>query len=107
MSEKRREKRTHLFYYIKVYDPSTDQLLGHIVDISNRGAMITTTVPLQRNSEVKLALEDTLELDVASRAYVTAQCRWCSNDFDNQLYDAGIEFNSLSNRAKEIIQIHH
>lgn len=107
MHEQRREERTHLFYYIKVFDPGTDELLGHIVDISNRGAMITTTQPLERNSKLELALEDTLDMDVSSRVHITAECRWCKNDFDNGLFDAGVEFDLVSNKAREIIQIHH
>ena len=43
MDERRRLKRRHLIYYLRVFNQATDQLIGHLVDLTTEG---TLTVPL-------------------------------------------------------------
>ncbi len=40
LDEKRKFRRRQIIYYLRVFDQSTDQLLGHLVNITSEGAMI-------------------------------------------------------------------
>ena len=54
MDEKREIKRRHLIYYLRVFDRKTDQLLGHLVNITPQGIMLI--------SEESLATDTTFQL---------------------------------------------
>jgi hypothetical protein len=47
MQEKRKLKRRHLIYYLRVFEKNTDTLLGYLVDITPEGIMIMSESPVE------------------------------------------------------------
>lgn len=86
---KRDLKRHYLIYYLRVYNRSNGEVMGHLVDITANGVMILRDSPIEvgtsyamrirwRNSEGKLQLAD-----------FDGVCRWCRPDVNPDFYGAG------------------
>ena len=104
MIEQRREARTHLLYYLRVFDRDNDTLFGHIVDLSKNGMLITSHLPIENDRTYHLAVEDVSIMDKLGTINIDAQCRWSKPDQDVELVDAGFSIVNPSHRAKTLIQ---
>ena len=103
MIEQRREARTHLLYYLRVFDRETDTLLGHVVDVSKSGLLITSHQPLEDKRTYRLAVEDVGITDHLGTVNVDAECRWCKVDDEVELVDAGFSILNPSRQVTELI----
>ena len=91
-TERRNIDRLKLFYYLRVYDRTTRDSIGSVVDISPQGMkMIGDKYVLPESLQSFLILlpegsifGESLEID--------ARCRWCNEDKTNKSYESGFEF---------------
>ena len=104
--EKRRLKRSHLIYYIPVFDiynTKPDRLLGYLVDIHTEGMKLMGEVPLKVGDALSLKI-DASRLAESMRPIVTeGVVQWQSKSLNPDYYDTGIAFTDLSGDA--ILQI--
>jgi len=105
--EKRKHKRTPLIYFLKVYDRDSGRLFGHMVDISNNGMMIMSEAPFQERNAFTLGVENMLDLDGGPHIPFDAECRWCKDTEDKQLYDGGFQIVNTSLAMQELITVYH
>lgn len=103
MIEQRKEPRTHLLYYLRVFDRETDTLFGHVVDVSKNGMLITSHRPLNRQQTYKLSVEDVGVMDQLGTVDFDAECRWCSTDDEVELFDAGFSLVNPQMHVQELI----
>ncbi len=105
MSEfKRKSERRQLIYYLKVLDKNTNNLIGHLADITPEGLMLLSD---QQNKPGKIFnLRILLPEETIGSKYldVRAMSLWCKNDVNESLYDTGLKFINLSITANEIIE---
>ncbi len=80
VQERRKFKRRNLSYYLPIVDNNTEQVIGHLVDISRVGIMIDCkkSIPSGQNFDLRLDLMESVG-DKASVEFV-AQCKWCRAD---------------------------
>lgn len=104
MDDQRKEPRTHLIYYLRVFEPDTRNLFGHVVDISRHGLLITSDKPMQQNSQYVLEIEDVSSLDDTSTVDVQVECRWCQGDGSDELFDAGFRLINPSGRMHDMLE---
>ena len=103
--ERRKLKRRSLSYYLPVLDNSTQQILGHLVDITPIGLMIDCKRNIPSGQDYHLHLD--LMEHVTGKAFVEfiARCRWCRSDsIQPFLYNAGFEIVNVSPDDIEIIK---
>ena len=89
-TERRRLKRRNLAYYMLVLDASTQQTIGHLLDITPSGFLMDNQKPLALEKEFHLRLDTTP--DVANKNHITfrARSKWCLHDaVESYLYDIG------------------
>ncbi len=106
IQERRRYKRRNLSYYLPIVDNETQQVLGHLVDISLVGIMIDCkrNIPSGQNFNVRLDLMENMG-EKPSVEFV-AQCKWCRSDkIQPYLYNAGFEITDISEVDLEIIKM--
>jgi hypothetical protein len=97
IQERRRHKRRNLSYYLPIIDNDTEQVIGHLVDISLIGIMIDCkrNIPSGQNFNLRLDLMERIG-EKASVEFV-AQCKWCRFDkIQPYLYNAGFEITSIT-----------
>lgn len=90
-SDRRSIKRRHLIYYLRVWDTATEQVIGHVVDITTEGLMLISDREISLNQTFDLELRwnggEQGERTIAFRA----QSRWIDNDVNPAFYDIGFK----------------
>ena len=103
--ERRREKRTRLYYFLQVLDPDSLEVVGHLMDVSRLGIAMDTTRPLPVGKEFRFRIDTTPE--VADKVYIQfdARVRWCKPDkIQPNFYNIGFEITAIVPQDSEIIQ---
>lgn len=103
MEDQRTEARTHLIYYLRVFEQNSNALFGHVVDLSPSGMLITSDKPLNSAKTYRLAVEDTTIMEKLGVIDFEAECKWCSEDSENQLWDAGFALIDPSEDFEEML----
>jgi hypothetical protein len=97
VAERRKVKRRHLIYYLRVFDRTSGRQVGHLVDLTADGMMLMSERPIRvgRTIGFKMTLpgshaEETFEFDATSL--------WTSEDVNPDFYDTGFKFEKISRR---------
>jgi hypothetical protein len=103
MKERRSAQRHNLIMYLRVHDRATDELVGHVVDVSSGGMMLVSDAPFvpEDTHELRIILPYTEQTDRS--VDVDAQCRWCGPDANEDYFDAGFQFLGANAELREII----
>jgi hypothetical protein len=88
-AENRKLKRRHLIYYLRVFDRNTNQLLGHLVDITPEGAMLVSETPIPTAERFQLRMLLPAEIFGKDRLEFEAESIWSKNDINPDFYDTG------------------
>ncbi len=104
MGEKRRLRRKHLIYYLRVYDRKNHELVGQLVDITIEGLKLTSEQPIALNKKfgLRMVLPDTIE--GSKIAAFDAVSMWCKKDVNPKYYVVGLQFESISKRDLKRIE---
>jgi hypothetical protein len=101
--DKRKLKRRHLIYYLRVFIRGTDQVLGHLVDLTSEGVMIINEKPveLQKSFHLSMALPE----EISSKAHIDfeAESIWCRKDINPDFFDTGFRLTQINPDDMEII----
>jgi hypothetical protein len=103
MDGNRTLKRRHLIYYLEVFDEDTDELLGHLVDITTRGIKLVSKKAIGTDREYHLRM--TLPEGYFQENVIHFQGRalWSGNDVNQDFYDTGFEVANLDKEVRKVI----
>jgi len=106
MFEKRRsEKRRNLIYYLEVYDNESDELSGHVVDITNGGVLIISESLLELNKIFSLKIILPFSINEVDAIIFDAECVHCAVSQNKSHFDVGFKYMSLDEPFLAIINI--
>ena len=103
MNERRRLSRRDFSYYMRLVDNDTQELVGHLVDLSSGGFKLDSQKPIPLNKDYRFRMELTSE--VADQPYMVflARSRWCQVDpLDPFIYNVGFQLLTISPSGFEI-----
>ena len=102
--DRRSIKRRHLIFYLRVWETTSEKLLGHVVDITTEGMMLISDqpIPTGQSYTLEVRLPDT-EGDLKPLRF-SAICRWSDNDINPAFYDSGFEFLEKTPQAMDTIR---
>ncbi|MBX2813794.1 MAG: PilZ domain-containing protein [Myxococcales bacterium] len=103
MKDRRAAERHKLMMYLKVHHQVTNELVGHVVDLSTGGLMLVAGEPFQPKSYHQLKVVLPLDEDQERTMDVDVECCWCGPDVNDAYYDAGFRFLSLCPSLNEMI----
>lgn len=103
MTKNRVQKRSHLLYYLRVYDREDNRLLGHLVDITTEGLMLLSEAPLETGRSYSLRMEWPMESGEKGEILLEAESLWSRNDVNNDFYDTG--FRLIASAPEQTRQI--
>ncbi|MHC4886468.1 MAG: PilZ domain-containing protein [Planctomycetota bacterium] len=101
MKQERIQKRRHLLYYLRVYDMASEELLGHLVDITTEGIMLISDRKLETDKLYQLRMEWPMEDGSKGMVKMEAESIWCRNDVNPDFYDTGFR---LRNPNPELVK---
>lgn len=89
-------RRHYLIYYLRVFDRDTGAVIGHLVDITQKGIMIIRDAPLEVGTIMKLRLRWRSSVGRLQVADFEGECRWCKPDVNPDFYGAGFAISAAS-----------
>ena len=104
MKEKRKLRRRHLVYYLRVFDRSTDQLFGHLVDVTTEGVMIMSDQPFEKDSVYQLRMALPEAINGSTQVLFEAKCIWSRDGIAPGQYDSGFELLTILPEHKREIE---
>ena len=103
MPERRKLKRRHLIYCLRVFDKHTDQLMGHLVDISTEGIMLMSEEPVDTGATFHFRMSFPEEIEGARHLAFDATSQWCRHDANPSFFDTGFELVGVSDQDRQVI----
>ena len=103
MQERRNASRKNIVFYMRVLDDDTQEILGHMVEVSPTGLRLETIAPLPLGKDYYLRVE--LTPDLGDRPYIVFIGRtiWCkTDDIQPNLFRCGFGIVEIMPDDKEI-----
>lgn len=104
MKRERKFKRRHLVYYLRVFDISTDELIGHLVDITPEGIMLISDSPVEANKTFHMRLILPAEILAKKNLDFEAKSLWSKKDINADFFDTGFHLIDVKLEEIEIIE---
>ena len=104
MDDRRHQERKDFSYYMRLVDNDTQDLVGHLVDISSGGFKLDSQMPIPINKDFRLRMDLTSEVANKPAMVFVARSRWCEVDpLDPFIYNVGFQLINISPADLEII----
>ncbi len=103
MSDHRKCAREDVVFYLRLFDETSNRVLGHLADISVQGLMLISDEPIQVNKAYQLRLAVPEELSEKQEVLFEATSRWCRPDKTPDLYISGFTINEPSEEVQNCI----
>jgi len=87
--KRRRQKRWQLVQYLRVRDPETRKLIGHLVDISTEGVMLISDYEIKPDSAYTFSMEIPHPEKQITHVYFGAKSLWTKPDINPHFHNAG------------------
>ncbi len=101
--DKRNADRWHLVYYLRVFDGINRNILGHIVDISEKGFMLICDNPVEVGEAFSLRMSLPSRMKDHDEVVLAAVSKWCKSDTDPNFYLAGFQLDDLEPAIRSLI----
>ena len=106
MSEDNLE-RNDFSYYMRLVDSETQELVGHLVDISSGGFKLDSQKPIPVNKDFRFRMDLTSEVANKPAMVFVARSKWCEVDpLDPFIYNVGFQLINISPGDHRNIQSH-
>ena len=101
--EQRRLKRWQLVNYLRVFDASSGELVGHLVDLNQEGIMLLGSETLPCDQEFHLRMQLLRDSNV-SEIHLRAYSLWSKQDTDPHLVKTGFQLLHLDEKQSNFLQ---
>lgn len=95
--------RRYLMFYLRVYDGMSNKIIGHLVDISEKGVMLICDEPIPVNAAYRLRMRLPTQMKERSEILFDAVCKWCRADANPDFCLAGFFMEKLEPVNRELI----
>jgi len=100
MDRQRKLTRKHLYYYPKVIDRDSGQMLGHIADITTEGIRLVSKNDVEPDSILNLEIILAENTEDETRITAKAKSLWSDKDINPELYAVGFRFLDISSEER-------
>lgn len=105
MAERRKVERRSISYYMRIIDASSNQMIGHLADISLQGLRMDSQKTLPVNEKYRLRINTTADVADKDSIEFVAYTRWCQPDpLQTGLLVIGFEIIKIAPHDAEIVQ---
>ncbi len=103
MDEKRKLKRRHLIYYLRIYSGKSKTPLGFLVDIHSEGIMIISEKEIKTGKQFDLKMDLPKSAGEKKSVLFKTKSIWCTKGVNSDLYETGFEFVNISEKDLQMI----
>lgn len=104
MEEKRKFKRRHLIFYLRVFNRNNNNLIGYLVDITPEGVMLISEDPIKTNITFQFKMDLPTGIGKLKQLDFEAKSIWCKTDINPNFYDTGFQLLNVASNDIEIIE---
>ena len=87
--QERRQKRWQLVSYLRVHDADSQELIGHLVDISTDGIMLISEQPIPVESQFNFVMEVPSGKQGSITLAFKARSLWTKQDLNPHFHNSG------------------
>jgi hypothetical protein len=103
--ERRKIDRRNVSYYLPVMDTITQQVIGHLIDISPIGLMMDSKIPVPSNLKYYLRMDLMEEIAGQDSVEFAAITIWCRPDaIQPFMYNAGFHIVEIAPGDLEVVK---
>ena len=102
--EKRQVERKYIVFYLRVFDGMSSKVLGHLVDISEKGVMLISDGPTEVNEAYRLRMILPTQLKESREVILAATSRWSKQDANPDFYLSGFALHDLDTATEKVIR---
>ncbi len=103
MPERRTVPRKKFKMYMRVLNDDTEEIIGHMVEVSQTGLRLETVGPVQPNRDFYLRIEITSDLGSMPYIVFIARSKWCQMDeIQPNLFQVGFEVVEIVPEDREV-----
>ncbi|MBU1568098.1 MAG: PilZ domain-containing protein [Proteobacteria bacterium] len=95
--------RKYLVFYLRIYDGMSSKILGHLVDISEKGMMLISDNPISVNENYRLRMRLPTQMKERSEIMFDAMSRWCKSDANPDFFLAGFQIHNLEQSSRDLV----
>jgi hypothetical protein len=101
--ELREVGRRYLVFYLRIYDGMSSKILGHLVDISEKGMMLIcdNAIPVHENYRLRMRLPT--QMKERNEILFDATSRWCKTDANPDFFLVGFQMHDLEQANRDLI----
>jgi hypothetical protein len=104
MPERRKLKRVHLIFYLRVFAGDDRTLLGQLVDITKEGLMLISEKPIEPDRDFDLTIDLPQEINGSKVLQFRARSRWSKPDVNPSFYNTGFQLEDVDEEYVKIIR---
>ena len=105
MQERRRQPRRKMGFYFKVLDTDTEEIFGHMNDVSMLGLMLDCLKPIPVNLKFRISLEATPDVSDTEFIDMVVQSIWCRKDpITPNVYNVGFSILEINPHDADVLQ---
>ena len=104
MDERRKLRRRHLIYYLRVFNDATDEVVGHVIDIHTEGHLLISDHPLPIGHVFNLRMILPAEMNHTEAIRFDALSVWSRPDIIPEFYNTGFKFLDMDPGHTETIR---
>lgn len=99
----RQVDRRKLVFYLRVFDGMSRKILGHVVNISNKGVMLICDDPVEVDKDFRLRMHLPSLMKDKDEIIFSATSKWHKKDADPKFYLAGFQIHKLDPVNEKVI----
>ena len=102
--ELRGASRWYPVFYLRVYDGMSSKILGHLVDISEKGIMLIAdkAVPVDISYHLRMRLP--AQMKEGNEIIFDATSRWCKSDANPDFFLVGFQMHDLLEANRDLVR---
>ncbi len=104
VDERRTTLRRHLIYYLRVWDTKSDQVIGHVVDLTTEGMMLINEKPIEMNKKFQLEVRWNTPDGESIKIPMYVESRWEKKDVNPAFYNTGFKLLTPDNETLDPIR---
>lgn len=105
MEERRKQPRKDLMSYSQVFDVHGGYLIGYLGDLNLLGAMVISDQEMKPNIDLTISIQLPELEDLSDTTMeLPARIAWCQEDLSPEYFNVGIEFKTVTEAQKQIIE---
>lgn len=95
--------RMCLVFYLQVFDGLSNKILGHLINMSEKGVLLMTDGPVDLNEDYRLRIRLPAFVWDRHEVVLKGTSRWCRKELGRDQYFTGFQVYDLDTSTEKII----